>query len=74
MLSTMRRPAIATLVLAVLWVSYALTAAWLLYEATPALSRPLLVILGGYSALLALVTGLIVACLRAKRVAGPGGT
>jgi len=69
----MKRPAIATLVLAVLWVGYALTAAWLLYEATPELSRPLLMILGGYSALLALVSGLIIACFRAKHAVGSGG-
>jgi hypothetical protein len=47
-------PALVALIL--FWAGYASAAMWALYQGTPPLSRPLLLILGGYGAVLALVT------------------
>ena len=58
----MRRPTPALFALIVFWTLYALAAGWKLYEAYDAIepvSRNLLLILGGYGAILAVVTGVI---------------
>ena len=55
----MRKPTPAPFTLIVFWTLYAIAATWTLYEATPPLSRDLLLILGGYGAILAVVTGVI---------------
>jgi len=73
MLSTMSRSTVANLALTIFWVAYAGTAAWLLYELTPLLSRPVVMILGGYGALLAGATVIIVFGWRPHHAPGPGG-
>ena len=73
MLSTIRRSTVANLALTIFWVAYAVTAAWLLYDLTPSLSRPVVMILGGYGALLAVATVIIVFGRRAHHAPGPGG-
>jgi hypothetical protein len=66
MLQAMRRPTPATVVLAVLWIGYAIGGAWLVYRETPLLSRDLLLILTGYGAIVAAVTALIILRIRLK--------
>jgi hypothetical protein len=71
MLTIMRQAAVANLVLTILWVAYAVTAAGLLYDLTPPLSRPLLLILGGYGALLAVAT--VIIFFGRRHTGDPGG-
>ena len=52
----MRKPSPAVFTLIVFWTAYTIAAAWTLYWATPPLSRDLLLILGGYGAILAVAT------------------
>jgi hypothetical protein len=56
----MKRPSPAVCALILFWTLYALATAWTLYQATPPLSRDLLLILGSYSAMIVVVTGAIV--------------
>ena len=63
----MRKPAPATLILIVFWTVYALFAAWCLYIATPLLSRDLLLILGGYAVILAVLSAGILLRVRFAR-------
>jgi hypothetical protein len=55
----MRRPTPALFTLGVFWTLYALAAAWTLYGAALPAGRDLLLILGGYGAVLAVVSGAI---------------
>lgn len=52
----MKRPAPAVFTLIVFWALYAIAAAWTLYQTIPPVSRNLLLILGGYAAVLAILT------------------
>ena len=63
----MTRPYPVKVILLLFWVTYASAALWALYQATPLLSRPLLFILGGYGALLAIMTLIVVLRARIKR-------
>jgi hypothetical protein len=71
MLSIMRRLSLATVVLAVLGIGYALVEGWLIYEATPVLSRELLLILSGYGATVAVLMAVIVLLLRVNGSSTP---
>lgn len=64
----MRPPTPALAAITVFWVIYAIIAAYVLYQVTPPVNRVLLIILGGYAAVLALVTGVL---LRRSRPALP---
>ena len=67
----MRRPTPALSALIVFWTLYALAAGWKLYEAYDAIepvSRNLLLILGGYGAILAVITGAILLRIRFARL------
>jgi len=59
-------PVVKTILL-LFWVTYASAALWSVYHATPLLSRQLLLILGGYGAILAIVTFIVVLRARTKR-------
>jgi len=63
----MARPSTVNVILQVFWVTYAIAALWSVYQATPLLSRHLLLILGGYGAILAVVTLIVVLRARIKR-------
>lgn len=66
----MRRPTPALLALIGFWTLYAIAAGWKLYEAYDAIepvSRDLLLILGGYGAILAVVTGAMMLRVRLFR-------
>ena len=63
----MARPYPVNVILLLFWVTYASAALWAVYRATPLLSRPLLFILGGYGAVLAIVTLIVVLRARIKR-------
>jgi hypothetical protein len=63
----MARPYPVNVILLLFWVTYASAALWAVYQATPLLSRPLLFILGGYGAVLAIVTLIVVLRARIKR-------
>jgi len=52
----MRRPTPSLLAIIVFWASYVPIAAYVLYEVTPPVSRALLLILGGYAAILGVLT------------------
>ena len=52
----MRRLTPAVLATIVFWSSYAIVAAYVLYEETPPLGRVLMLVLGGYAAVLAVLT------------------
>ena len=57
----MRRPTLSTVLLVVIGTAYAIAEGWRLYEATPLLSRDLLLIIGGYGAIvMALTAGVVV--------------
>jgi hypothetical protein len=64
----MKRPSLAVCTLILFWTLYALAAAWTLYQATPPLSRGLLLILGSYSAMIVVVTGAIVLRTRLRNL------
>jgi hypothetical protein len=55
----MERPSLALATLIAFWVIYGIGAGWALYQGTPLLSRPLLLILGAYSVFLVLFTAAI---------------
>jgi len=52
----MRRLTPAVLATIVFWSSYAIVAAYAVYEETPPLGRVLMLVLGGYAAMLAVLT------------------
>jgi membrane protein DedA with SNARE-associated domain len=54
----------------IFWSTYVVLAAYVLYDATPPLGRTLMLILGGYAAILGALT---VALLRRGRPASPDG-
>jgi hypothetical protein len=66
MLQAMGRLSLDTVVLAVLWISYAIGAAWIVYRETPLLSRDLLLILTGCGAMIAALTALVILRIRFK--------
>ncbi|HXX84016.1 MAG TPA: hypothetical protein VEN29_08535 [Casimicrobiaceae bacterium] len=66
----MRRPTSALLATIIFWSTYLVLAAYALYEATPPLGRTLMLILGGYAAILAVLTLVL---LRRGRPASPDG-
>jgi len=63
----MTRPYPVNVILLLFWITYASAALWAVYQATPLLSRPLLFILGGYGAVLAIVSLIVVLRARIKR-------
>jgi hypothetical protein len=70
MLSSMRRPNPALSALIVFWTLYAIAVGWKLSDAFDAIepvSRDLLLILGGYGAILAVITGAILLRIRFTR-------
>jgi hypothetical protein len=70
----MERPYPVKTILLVFWVTYAVAGLWSVYQATPLLSRHLLLILGGYGVILAIVTLIVALRARIKRShAGRGG-
>ena len=71
MLKRMRQMSLATVVLAVLGIGYALIEGWLIYQATPVLSRELLLILSGYGATVAVLIAVIVLLLRRNGPSSP---
>lgn len=64
MLPAMRRSAPEVCALIVFWTIYALGAAWVFYKETPPTTRDLVLIIAGYCAVIAVVTGAMM--LRAK--------
>jgi len=66
----MRRPAAALLATILFWSAYVAVAIYVLYVATPPLGRTLMLILGGYAAILAMLT---VVLLRRARPASRDG-
>ena len=60
----MRHPTSGSLVIAFFWVTYGIFAVYALYEDTPPLSRMLMLVLCGYTAIVALLTFVV---LRRKR-------
>ena len=57
----MQRRTLITVLLVIIGAAYAITEGWSLYEATPPLSRDLLLIIGSYGAIVvALTAGVVV--------------
>jgi hypothetical protein len=52
----MRRPTRALLATVLFWTTYVISAAYVLYEETPPLGRVLMLVLGGYAAILSVLT------------------
>jgi hypothetical protein len=67
----MRHLSLATVVLAIIGIGYVVVEGWLIYRATPVLSRDLLLILSGYGAIVTALTAIVVLLLRVNRSSSP---
>jgi len=61
------RPSLASVALTIFWVAYGIGAVWVMYLATPPVSRNVIEILVGYTGILVIVTLAILLRARLKR-------